>query len=147
MEFFVAGIPKAQGSKRHVGRGRMIEMSKDLGPWREAIAWEAKRVAGSKKFEGPIWGHFAFFFPRPRSHYGTGRNAERLKESAPIVHSGPPDLDKLVRAACDALTMSGVIEDDRKFVEILATKKYGVPGALISIRDPAVKTTFGKDKP
>lgn len=135
MEFFVAGIPQPQGSKRHVGKGRMIEMSKGLGPWREAIAWEAKRVAGSKKFEGPIWGHFVFFFPRPKSHYGTGRNADVLKPSAPEYHSSPPDVDKLVRAVGDALTMSGVIADDRKFVEILATKKYGTPGVLISLRE------------
>jgi crossover junction endodeoxyribonuclease RusA len=142
-EFFVAGVPQPQGSKRHVGKGRMIEAAKGLGPWREAIIWEAKRrspwsrgYANARNFEGPVWARFTFFFPRPKSHYGTGRNAGILKESAPMYHSSPPDVDKLVRAVGDALTMSGLIADDRLIVEILATKRYGEPpGVLIWLRD------------
>lgn len=140
MEFFVPGIPQAQGSKRHVGKGRMIEMAKGLAPWREAIAWEAKRNAHGKKLEGPIWARFIFFFPRPKSHYGTGGKSDRLKASAPTYHSSPPDVDKLVRAVGDALTTSGVIDDDRKIVEILAAKKYakyGEPGVLVTLRELA----------
>src|ERR1700676_3259288 len=37
MKITVRGIPAPQGSKRHVGGGRMIEMSKAVGPWREAV--------------------------------------------------------------------------------------------------------------
>jgi hypothetical protein len=33
----VYGLPAPQGSKRHVGGGRMIEASKKVGPWREAV--------------------------------------------------------------------------------------------------------------
>lgn len=35
------GTPAPQGSKRHVGRGVMIESSKNLKPWREAVKYAA----------------------------------------------------------------------------------------------------------
>ena len=46
VQFFVRGTPRAQGSKRHVGHGIMVEMSKDLAPWRQAIAAEAAQHNG-----------------------------------------------------------------------------------------------------
>lgn len=36
--FFVAGRPAVQGSKRHVGGGRLIESSRQVGPWRGTAA-------------------------------------------------------------------------------------------------------------
>lgn len=36
IKFFVAGVPAPQGSKVLM-RGRMIESSKKLKPWREAV--------------------------------------------------------------------------------------------------------------
>ncbi len=33
----VTGSPAAQGSKRHVGGGRLIEQSKAVAPWRKAV--------------------------------------------------------------------------------------------------------------
>ena len=39
--FEVYGQPAPQGSKRHVGGGRMIESSKAVAPWREAVKWAA----------------------------------------------------------------------------------------------------------
>jgi len=33
----VKGIPGAQGSKRHVGRGIMVESSKKVAPWRSDV--------------------------------------------------------------------------------------------------------------
>ena len=44
-----------------------------------------------------------FVFPRPLSHYGTGKNATKLKPSAPRYHVKTPDLDKLVRGVCDSI--------------------------------------------
>ena len=42
LSFFVPGKAAAQGSKRHVGRGVMVEMSKDLPAWRTAVANAAR---------------------------------------------------------------------------------------------------------
>jgi crossover junction endodeoxyribonuclease RusA len=118
MEFFVPGVPVAQGSKRHVGKGIMVEQLKNLGPWREAVINAA----------------LTFRFPRPKHHFGTGRNAEKLKLSAPIYKESAPDLDKLVRAVGDALTQAGVLRDDALIVALAAAKVYDEhPGAKVVI--------------
>src|SRR4030095_5083797 len=92
VQFFVPGYPKAQGSKRHVGHGIMVEMSKDLEPWRQAIAVEASKAANGTRFTGPIQVRFCFWFQRPKSHYGTGRNAGGVKASAPSYRASSPDI-------------------------------------------------------
>ena len=133
VRFFVPGHPVPQGSKRHVGKGIMVESSKDLGPWRQAIAFEATRNANGTKFIGPVRLSLVFWFHRPKGHYGTGRNAGVLKASAPDWHSSSPDVDKLVRAVGDALTISGLIQDDRLVARVEAEKRYGDPGVLIEV--------------
>jgi len=53
--FFVPGKPAPQGSKRHVGRGIMLESSREVGPWRERVALVAHNVmAGSDLLDGAI---------------------------------------------------------------------------------------------
>ena len=42
--FWVDGLPAAQGSKKHVGRGIMVEANKNLPAWRKAIAAAAREV-------------------------------------------------------------------------------------------------------
>ena len=51
--FHVSGTPAPQGSKRHVGGGRMIESSKKVEPWREAVA----RVASAHLLDESLDGH------------------------------------------------------------------------------------------
>lgn len=117
MEMRVEGSPAAQGSKRHVGNGVMVEMSKKLKPWRKAIAEEAalNGYVGAI-MEGPIRARCVFFFPRPKHHYYTGRRADVLRENAPKYVMTTPDIDKLLRATYDALTQARVIADDKLIV-------------------------------
>lgn len=69
-----------------------------------------------------------FTFPRPASHYGTGRNREQVKPSAPASHTQTPDLDKLLRLVGDALTIAGVLRDDSQIHTIIAKKQWGSIG-------------------
>jgi crossover junction endodeoxyribonuclease RusA len=48
-----------------------------------------------------------------------------------------PDLDKLVRCICDALTDAGVWKDDAQVCVLVAAKRYtnGLPGVLIQIAE------------
>jgi len=135
IQFFVPGKPVAQGSKRHVGKGVMVEMLRDLAPWRQAIAEYAKAEAHGEQLLGPLRLRCTFWFPRPSAHYGTGRNKGTLKASAPVYRDSNPDLDKLLRAVCDGLTASGVIRDDRYIVRIEASKRYSDnPGVLVNLQ-------------
>jgi crossover junction endodeoxyribonuclease RusA len=135
----VHGIPAPQGSKKHVGNGVMVEMSKRLPSWREAVKTAAVEAKGDREpMTGPVELYVNFHFPRPKSHYGTGRNAATLKQSAPLFVAKAPDLSKLIRSIEDALTEAGVWRDDALVVMVRAEKYYnghGFAGANITVRE------------
>jgi len=120
LRFFVAGKPVAQGSKKHVGNGRMVEMGKGLGPWRESIRWAAMQAGrvgpvGLVRYaEGPMSVNLEFVMPRPTS-------TPKTKPTPPAVKR--PDLDKLIRAVLDALSSAGTWKDDSQVVQVLASKR------------------------
>ena len=123
--FRVYGVPAPQGSKKHVGRGILVESSKAVKPWREAVKW-AHVAAGRKNFaDNPVALEVIFYFLKPKS----------TKRTFPSVK---PDLDKLMRSTMDALTDSGAWRDDSQVVRFSATKLYTADpreaGATIAIR-------------
>ena len=136
INFEVRGfIPAPQGSKRHVGNGVMIESCKTVKPWRQAVTHAAVE-AGSYPLQGTVQMDAEFIFPRPKSHYRTGKNSHLLKDDAPYLHSVKPDLSKLIRSTEDAL--SGVaFADDARIAHCFAIKRYAedgeLPGAVIVI--------------
>ena len=124
--FRVPGLlPVPQGSKRHVGGGRMVERD-DLKPWREAVTLLALRACGYARpsIDRPALCVVEFTFPRP---------------AAPKRHTDPhrkdtaPDVDKLARAVFDALTAAAIVRDDARFADLVALKRYGDPGAYIVV--------------
>jgi crossover junction endodeoxyribonuclease RusA len=75
-----------------------------------------------------------FKFPRPKSHYRTGRNAHLLRDDAPEFKMSRPDGEKLERSTYDALTDAGVWRDDAQVVDAHWTKVYSdSPGAHLVI--------------
>lgn len=140
----VHGTPAPQGSKRHVGHGVMVESSKALPTWREAVkqaALDVMRCDCSVWVQPPrgtaVELRIDFAFPRPASHYGTGRNAGTIKPSALFWKPTAPDLSKLIRATEDALTDAGVWADDAQVSRLVSSKAYAfdqeAPGAYIEI--------------
>ena len=126
MIFAVYGLtPAPQGSKRHVGGGRMVESSPKLKPWREAVRQEAL-ATGEPCTDQPVYVHLLFRFRRPKGHY----NAKgELKASAPQTVATRPDLDKLCRSTLDGI--AGVLfADDRQVAFLVASKEYALPGEL-----------------
>lgn len=114
IEFTVYGTPRPQGSKRHVGNGIMIEMSKQLKPWRQevsqtAIALQVPMIAPHV----PVELTANFYFKKPKS----------AKRQAMTTR---PDSSKLLRAIEDALT-GIVFHDDAQIVETHIRKHYGGP--------------------
>lgn len=72
----------------------------------------------------PISVAVVFCVVRPKSHFGSGRNSDVLKPSAPAYPAKRPDVDKWVRAVLDALTGTAWY-DDGQVVELYATKVWG----------------------
>lgn len=114
--FTIHGTPRPQGSLKIVtsrSTGRAFAKNSDTTTEHRNLLvatigsqWEDTPITGAVQ----LWA--TFVMPRPASHYGTGRNADRLKPSAPFWHTGKPDGDKLIRAVFDALTIAGVVRDD-----------------------------------
>lgn len=134
LTFTVAGMPPApQGSKRHVGNGRMIESSKNVKPWRYLVQQAAINL-NHPTITGPISITCTFLFPRPKSHYTTKGT---LKPSAPTYHAVKPDGSKCLRSTEDALVDSGLLTDDSRIALASFTKRYATatehPGAIITI--------------
>lgn len=133
IELVVYGTPAPQGSKRHVGRGIMVESSAKVAPWREAVKWAAlSKLTGREPMAGPLHVTCDFFLLKPRS-------------APKKVHAWPakrPDLDKLLRSTFDALSDAGVWLDDAQVVRCTASKSYALegleslsrPGAVIRVR-------------
>jgi Holliday junction resolvase RusA-like endonuclease len=117
----------------------MIESSNRLKPWRNDVGREATiAMRGESGMAlGPVWVALDFTFDRPKSHFRTGKYASLRRQTAPASHTTKPDLDKLVRAACDALT--GIVwQDDSQVHRISASKRYvdsvdGQPGCWVRI--------------
>ena len=133
----VSGHPAPQGSKRHVGNGVMVESSKKVKPWREAVVRAAREaMGGDAPLDGPLRLSVRFFMPRPQSHY---RANGELKPWAPVYVDRQPDLSKLIRSTEDALTTAGLWSDDARVAAVLALKRYcgreRWTGAVIEVRE------------
>jgi crossover junction endodeoxyribonuclease RusA len=138
--FEVRAVPAPQGSKRHVGRGILVESSAKVKPWRDAVRVDcvaAMKDTGITGWGGPIEVVVTFHLPRPKAHYRTGAHATELRPNAPIHVSRRPDVDKLLRSTLDALTAAGIYADDGQVARLLVDKVYAGPGpvgAVITIR-------------
>lgn len=132
LSFVISGRPQQRGSKNAMARygrdgkpimkgGRVLTYAKDSNEAKSSVWMDQVRATataawgyGRPLIDRPILLGIRFYFNRPQSHYGTGRNARTLKPSAPKLHAQSPDLAKLIRCLEDALT--GVVWLDDKLV-------------------------------
>lgn len=129
----VSGRPAPQGSKRHVGKGVMVESSRHVKPWREDVRQAALLVADDGPLDGPLAVRMVFTVAKPKS-------APKTRRTWP---ASMPDLSKLVRSTEDALTSAGLWRDDARVVEYDRLAKVypgedpealDSPGVLIAVR-------------
>ncbi len=150
--FEVFGAPAPKGSMRAMivgGKARIVASSnsgheKRLALWVASVRVAARRAIGAVLddvpppfIDVPLYVEIEFRLERPAGHYGTGRNADSLKPSAPRFPHTKPDGDKLLRTTWDALT-GVVFDDDSRIVEFPTRKRYaarGREGATITIRE------------
>ncbi len=127
----VYGHPEPAGSKRAFARpggfARVVDANAKAAPWKAAVAAAAAEAwAGRELLDVALDVRMVFYRPRPRSHYGTGRNAELLRPRAPAWPTGRPDVLKLARAVEDALT--GIVYRDDALIAVeCLEKRWGTP--------------------
>ena len=128
----VVGKPAPQGSKISTRFG-MREASQFVAPWRNQVvsACIEQRINEGEVITEPVKVEISFTFFRPKSHYGTGKNAEILKPSAPKFPTSKiiGDIDKLCRSTLDGLSVpsGGMLLEDARLVMQLGAEKFFVP--------------------
>lgn len=129
--FTVDGIPAPQGSKKAFNQGGrciLVESSKNVKPWREAVTKTAKENI-PQPLKGEI--HLTVEFALPRT------KAMGNKPAPPMIQR--PDLDKLLRSTFDGLS-GAAYEDDSQVTRVTASKRrtrHGEPpNARIALWQP-----------
>jgi len=117
ISYWIEGEPAPQGSKTGFiknGRVVMVESSKKVKPWREAVAATTKRQVENLygfPISEPCEIALVFYLLKPKT----------VTRKWPAVK---PDLDKLIRSTFDGLTTGGLYTDDALVIEVSATKLY-----------------------
>ena len=117
--FRVDGTPAPQGSKKAFNRGGrcvLVESSKKVKPWREAVAKAAKKNV-PEPLKGEV--HLTVEFALPRT------KAMGDKPAPPMIQR--PDVDKLLRSTFDGLS-GAAYEDDSQVTRVTASKRRTRPG-------------------
>jgi len=111
--FWIDGEPAPQGSKNGFlknGRVVLVESSKKVKPWREAVA-RTTQAQVPCPLQNAVEVALVFHLPRPKT----------VTRKWPAVK---PDLDKLVRSTFDGLTTGGLYTDDALVIALSASKQY-----------------------
>jgi crossover junction endodeoxyribonuclease RusA len=129
LEIVVEGSPVPQGSFRHIGNGRIIAANPKLNAWRQTIADQVAEKTSVRLIEGFCRVDLVFTLPRPKS-------VPKSRRARPTTK---PDLDKLVRAVLDAISLPKYVQlltDDSIVTDLHAAKRYAdhsPPGVRIFI--------------
>jgi Holliday junction resolvase RusA-like endonuclease len=119
----VLGEPKAQPRHRHFQRGSFVTTYDPAAKLKESFAGILQAEAPKEPISDPMILELTFCMARPRNHYGSGKKADCLKDSAPEHHSGRPDLDNLTKFVQDALNKI-YYRDDALICQLIAKKMY-----------------------
>ncbi len=107
--FTILGDPKAQ--KRHrtytKGKGgRPLPFARQVDPSatdKADFLAQCRQYAPEAPLTGPLKLTVAFAFPRPKSHYRTGKHAGELRTDRPVWHIKKPDEDNCLKMVKDAM--------------------------------------------
>ena len=137
--FEVEGLPAPQGSKsfkgiaKKTGHAILVESSKKVKPWRQAVEAAARKAQGPDwvPLDGPILLVIEFYMPRPKGHPKTRRT----------LPDRTPDLSKLLRSTEDAMTYAGTYADDGRIVDHVQRERYATEND--AVRRPWERRTVG----
>lgn len=129
-EFTIQGIA-TQGSKRHVGGGRMIESCKRLPEWRaelRMLATSEMQKAGRTLTLNRCGVTVNIYKARPKCHYKADGELSALGKRSQAPTS-KPDVDKVLRAVLDGLT--GIVyKDDAQITAVIVHKWWAATDSV-----------------
>jgi Holliday junction resolvase RusA-like endonuclease len=119
----IPGKPIAKARPRFARRGKFVT-TYSAQETEEGKFYMLAREQIKERLSGPITVLISLYFKRPRSHYGTGKNAGILKDSAPVWHIQKPDVDNAAKFILDVL--NGLAwDDDKQIVGLNVFKVWG----------------------
>ena len=135
IKFQVLGDPQAQKRHKHYKRGSFVKVYDPSEEAKTNFLLTVQEYAPKSPILGDIMLTVWFLMPRPRNHYGTGKNQAKLKDSAPINHTKKPDIDNLLKFIMDSLGGRGIYwKDDAQVYSIIVQKLYSdKPRTVIQI--------------
>ena len=138
IEIIIPGKPIAKKRPRFARVGKGVRAYSDQGT-EEGRFLLFLQASGYQAMSGPLAVDLEFVLPRPKSHYGTGRNSGQLKwkmlDALPV---SKPDVDNFTKFALDVC--NGILwRDDAAVVRLSAFKRYGEkPMTIIQVRSAEV---------
>lgn len=129
LHLLIPGDPRTQGNPQHFQNGGMAYPKSTVRHRAYVASSLATAWAGQPPIRESVILLADFHIARPAGHFGTGRNAGRLKASAPIYHEQVGDVDKYCRLIMDALTESAVWADDKLAGRVTGEKHWTQPGS------------------
>jgi len=121
--FTVPGSPQSLKRHRTFRRGDFVgQYDPSKGDKQDFLA-KCMEYKPSVPWSGPLRVDLLLFFPRPRSHFRTGKYAGELKPNAPLWCDKNPDRSNVEKFVEDAL--NGIFwSDDRIICDGVIQKKY-----------------------
>ena len=130
----VYGAPQAMGSKRafiskKTGRAHVTdEKGAKLKTFQEGMRDAMRDCKPAEPSLAPFSYSLEIVLPRPKDHFGSGKNAGKLKPSAPQLCLTKPDGDKVLRAILDCGTAIWWRDDNQVAMCDGMLKRYANPG-------------------
>lgn len=123
IQFEVLGNPKALKRHRTFRKGSYVGTYDPSKEAKEDFLVLAHQNAPEKPFLGPVRMIIFGYYKRPKYHYGTGKNSEKLRSTAPTWHVNSPDKSNVVKFVEDAL--NGIFyRDDSQICYSIEVKRF-----------------------
>lgn len=112
--FTVYGNPKALKRHRNWSKNGQHGNYDPSADEKKDFLIMANEYRPEKPYTCPISLTGIFYFQRPKSHFGSGKNSDKVKENAPKYHISKPDCDNLFKFVGDSL--NGIFWKDDSFI-------------------------------
>ena len=123
IEIEILGQPTSQPRHRHFKRGNFSGTYDPAKDAKNSFLSCMMHYAPSRPVETEICMEIIFCFLRPKSHFGTGRNAGKLKKKALFHYIKKPDIDNLQKFVLDSMNKV-FFRDDSQVYRVIAEKRY-----------------------
>ena len=118
--------PSPKGRPRMTKTGHVFTPKKTADCESDLKVLLLEALNGQWPIIGPVRIVMTMLLPRPKNHYGTGKNKSVLKDKSPTLHFKRPDLDNLEKLFFDAANEL-LYQDDAQICSKEVEKVYATP--------------------